>query len=143
MKALGAHYGVTRAGYYAWRRREKSHHAQADERLLVRIQAIFAASDGTYGSPRIHAALLKAGSNMGRKRVARLMRETGLKARVARIYRRMPGTRTFFTAIPNRVLNLKDHDIRSDLGRRRDVSQQCRSVALPGGGHGSPLAPRA
>jgi transposase InsO family protein len=35
------------------------------------------------------------------------MRDAALKARSARIYRRMPGTRRFFSEIPNRVLELK------------------------------------
>jgi putative transposase len=48
---------------------------------------------------------VQAGFRLGRKRIARLMRETGLKARSARLYRRMPGTRRFFAAIPNRVLH--------------------------------------
>jgi transposase InsO family protein len=107
VKALCAHYGVTRAGYYAWRRRCISGRDREDERLAVRTQAIFEASDGTYGRPRIHAALQQAGVRVGRKRVARLMREAGLKARSARIYRRTGGTHRFFTAIPNRVLELE------------------------------------
>jgi transposase InsO family protein len=74
---------------------------------LGRIRAIFEASEGTYGSPRIHAALQQAGFRVGRKRVSRLMREAALKGRCARIYRRMPGTRRFFSAIPNRVLGVK------------------------------------
>ena len=75
--------------------------------MRVRIGRIFEASDGTYGSPRIHEALRQAGIKVGRKRVARLMREGDLKARAARIYRRMPGTRRFFGDIPNRVLEIK------------------------------------
>ena len=106
MKAFCERYGVTRAGYYAWRRRESSRHDRQDERLVARIRAIFEVSEGTYGSPRIHAALVQAGWPVGRKRVARLMRESGLTARSARIYRRTPGTRTFFAAIPNRVLDV-------------------------------------
>ena len=73
----------------------------------MRIRATFEASEGTYGAPRIHAALSQAGIRVGRKRVARLMRETRLKARSARIYRHMPGTWVFFTAIPNRILERK------------------------------------
>jgi transposase InsO family protein len=57
VKALCKRYGVTRAGYYAWCRRKPSVHTRQDERLLARIRAIFEASVGTYGSPRIHAAL--------------------------------------------------------------------------------------
>jgi transposase InsO family protein len=79
----------------------------ADERLLRRIRAVFDASDGTYGSPRVHAALRTTGLRVGRKRVSRLMRTATLKARSARIYRRTPGTSRFYAAIPNRVLGLK------------------------------------
>jgi len=97
---------VSRAGYYAWRHRSPSLHQRRDERLLGRIRAVFEASEGTYGSPRVHAALQSAGLRVGCKRVARLMREAVLVARSARIYRRTPGTRRFFAAIPNRVLEL-------------------------------------
>ena len=97
---------MTRTGYYAWRGRKPSAHARGDQRLLVRIRGIFEASAGTYGSPRVHAVLQQAGFRVGCKRVARLKREALLKARSARIYRRMPGTRRFFEAIPNRVLGL-------------------------------------
>jgi putative transposase len=98
---------VARSGYYAWRDRERSDRVRRDERLIGRIRSIFEASEGTYGSPRIHASLQQAGVRVGRKRVARLMREAALKARSFRIYRRMPGTRRFFSAIPNRVLKMK------------------------------------
>ena len=74
---------------------------------MGRIRAIFEASEGTYGSPRVHAALQQAGLRVGRKRVARLMRSAALKARSARLDRRMPGTRRFFGDVPNRVLELK------------------------------------
>lgn len=73
MKALCQRHGVTRAGYYAWCRRKPSVHAKLDESLLARIRAVFEASEQTYGSPRIHAALRQAGLRVGRKRVARLM----------------------------------------------------------------------
>ncbi len=106
MKGLCERYGVTRAGYYAWRRRGISRHERLDQRLSVRIAAVWRASEGTYGSPRIHAALQEAGFRVARKRVARLMRETGLKARSARIYRRTRGTRAFYAEIPNRVLGV-------------------------------------
>ncbi len=66
---------------------------------MTRIHAIFfAASDGTYGSPRIHAALSQASVHVGYKRVAQLMQAAGLKARCTRLYRRMPTTRRFLLA---------------------------------------------
>ena len=53
MKALCERHGVTRAGFYAWAARHPSRHTRGDERLSTRIRKVFAASDGTYGSPRI------------------------------------------------------------------------------------------
>ena len=52
-----------------------------DAWLLARIQAVYAASEGIYGSPRIQRALQEAAIAVSRKRVARLMREAGLRAR--------------------------------------------------------------
>jgi transposase InsO family protein len=49
-----------------------------DGELLERIGAIHVASDGTYGSPRVHAVLKREGEAVSRKRVERLMREARL-----------------------------------------------------------------
>jgi putative transposase len=98
-------YGVTRAGYYAWRRRGESARRRQDRGLLVQIQALFDRSRGTYGSPRIHRALAAGGIRVSRRRVARLMREAGVRARAVKLYRRIPGLHEFFTSIPNRQLD--------------------------------------
>lgn len=66
--------GVGRSGYYAWHSRLPSQRVQVDDALLAKIQQEYQLSRGTYGSPRIHAALQKQGVKCGRKRVARLMR---------------------------------------------------------------------
>lgn len=80
---------VSASGYYAWRSRPASAHAQADALLLRRIRTIHAGSRGTYGAPRVHAELQAEGTAIARKRVARLMRQTGLRG-VSR--RRFPTT---------------------------------------------------
>jgi putative transposase len=72
--------------------------------LLDLIRELFAQSRGTYGSPRIHRALVASGIRVSRRRVERLMREAGLRARAAKLYRRIPGLHGFFTSIPNRQL---------------------------------------
>ena len=105
MTRLCALYEVTRVGYYAWRGRGESARRQQDRRLLEQIQAIFDRSGSTYGSPRIHRTLGAAGLRVSRRRVARLMRQAGLRARVAKLYRRIPGLHGFFTSIPNRQLD--------------------------------------
>jgi len=71
--------GVSPSGYYAWRQRDPSPRAVADEGLRLRIKKLHKASRGTYGAPRIHADLQAEGRAVGRKRVARLMRAEGLQ----------------------------------------------------------------
>jgi transposase InsO family protein len=98
-------YGVTRPGYYAWHRRGESARRGQDRSLLRTIRTLFDTSRGTYGSPRIHQALRAAGIPVSRRRVERLMREAGLRARAAKLYRAIPGLHAFFTSIPNRQLD--------------------------------------
>jgi putative transposase len=70
--------GVSPSGYYAWRKRPLSVRARADVELTAEIQAIHRESRGTYGAPRVHAELAARGHRIGRQRVARLMRRTGV-----------------------------------------------------------------
>jgi putative transposase len=70
--------GVSSSGYYAWMKRRPSRRAERDAALIGEIRAAHAASRGTYGAPRIHAELTAKGMRVGRKRVARLMSQTGL-----------------------------------------------------------------
>jgi len=100
-------YGVSRAGYYAWCRRGPSRRHEEDARLLPKIVQIHKASRETYGSPRVHGALLLQGECIGRRRVERVMREHGVRGRSARLYRRTPGTKVFFTNIDNRVREME------------------------------------
>ena len=76
--------GVSPAGYYAWLNRSPSARERADRELRDRIVVIHARSRGTYGTPRIHAELAAEGVAVGRKRVARLMRQ----ARIQGVHRR-------------------------------------------------------
>ena len=72
---------VSRSGFYAWRDRPDSEHAQTDRRLRVLVRASFDASRHRYGSPRVHQDLIEQDIRVSRKRVGRLMREDGLQAR--------------------------------------------------------------
>jgi putative transposase len=76
--------GVAASGFYAWLRRGPSQRRADDERVKEKIKAIFTNSRQTYGSPRIHAELQETGLRISRKRVDRLMRESGLVPLVRR-----------------------------------------------------------
>lgn len=73
--------GVSRSGYYAARKRPESPRALANAELAETIAEVHQTSRCTYGSPRVHAELRHQGVVVGKKRVARLMRERGLVAR--------------------------------------------------------------
>lgn len=97
-------HGVTRAGYYAWRKRDPSARTLENDRLLASIRRAHEASRGTYGSPRIYRLLQSQGEIAGENRIARLMRSAGIKARVATIRYTVPNMKRFFI-IPNRQLD--------------------------------------
>ena len=78
---------VSRSGFYAWRKRPASPRAVADQRLTLEVSAIHAESRRSYGSPRVQMELRERGRRVGRKRVARLMRAEGLRARTPRRFR--------------------------------------------------------
>jgi len=88
---------VSTSGYYAWRRRMISVRAREDEALRGKIRSIYDRSRQTYGSPRIHAELKEEGTRVGRKRVARLMKESGFvgasRRKSVRTTRRDPAAR--------------------------------------------------
>ena len=79
--------GVARSAFYAWLGHVPSAHQQRDAALTEQIRTIHADSQGTYGSPRIHAVLQGRGERVARKRVARLMRTAELVGRARRAFR--------------------------------------------------------
>ena len=104
-------YGVTRGGYYKWRRRPPSRRAREDDRLVGVIREVHHGSRETYGSPRVHAALKRAGETVGKRRVERLMREHGIQGVSERLYRRMTGLSRQFLLVKNEVKALAVSDV--------------------------------
>ena len=107
---------VSHSGYYAWRTRPESHRARYDRELTQSIRLFHAKSDGTYGSPRIHADLHAEGFTCGRAKVARLMHNAGLKGCPKRRFR--VTTKSGMT----RALNLLDQNFSADDANQRWAS---------------------
>jgi putative transposase len=94
---------VSPSGFYDWLRRPESPRAAEDRALVAKIQAVHGDSRRTYGSPRVHASLKAEGYRIGRKRVARLMRENDIRARTRRKFRVTTDSRHDHPVAPNRL----------------------------------------
>lgn len=93
--------GVSPSGYFAWKDRPACCRQRNDMVLLAHVRSAFAVSNGTYGSPRMVHELRDNGLAIGRRRVARLMRENGMKARQRRRFRRTTDSLHAFPVAPN------------------------------------------
>ncbi|RPK33395.1 Integrase core domain protein [Streptomyces sp. ADI93-02] len=72
---------VSRTAFYDRRSGPPGPRAVRDAELTEQITEVHAKSRGTYGAPRVHAALKREGAECGRRRVARLMQAAGLQGR--------------------------------------------------------------
>lgn len=88
LPAMCSALSASPSGYRAWKRGgTPSRKRLTDAQLLALIQAIHAELKGAYGSPRMHAELRDRGFSVGKDRVERLMRESGIRARHKRRYK--------------------------------------------------------
>jgi hypothetical protein len=99
-------YAVTRAGFHAWRSRERSERERQNGKLAERIRSVHRRSRGIYGSPRVHRALEQRGVRTSENRVARVMRSHGINARVATIRYTNPTLQRFFASARNEQLEI-------------------------------------
>lgn len=95
---------VSPSGYYRWRQQPTSERERENRRLGAEVRALFRASRETYGRPRMQRELRARGIRCGQTRVARLMRQHGLRAKKACRFRQTTRAATSHTQAPN-VLN--------------------------------------
>jgi hypothetical protein len=98
---------VSPAGFYAWRLRPPSARAVSDAELVAKIKQVHEESRRNYGSPRVHRELLALGHAVGRRRVARLMRENGLVAKRRRRFRTTTDSKHALPVAPNVALSVQ------------------------------------
>ena len=92
---------VSRSGYYRWLKRKPSQRAIDNQRLDAEIREIYDGSKGRYGSPKITRELRDRGRRVGKNRVARRMRQAGLRSKVRRRYRVTTDSKHHFPVAPN------------------------------------------
>lgn len=102
--------GVSSSGYYAWKKRKPSRRQLDDMIYLAHIREQFELSNETYGYPRMHVELTEQGLPIGKHRVARLMRDNGLKAVQKRRFKRTTDSNHNHPIAPN----LLDQDFTCD-----------------------------
>jgi len=78
---------VSASGFYASIKRRPSKRSQANQRLKLEIRAVHQMSKKRYGAPMVHGELEAQGTKCGHNRVARLMREDGLRSKRPRAFR--------------------------------------------------------
>lgn len=92
---------VGRSAYYAWFNRVPGSRAEEAKDLEYRIESIFKAGRGTYGSPRIHAQLKQDGKSASPNRVARIMVKLGLRAKTKRKFKSTTDSKHNLPVAPN------------------------------------------
>lgn len=96
--------GLSRSGYYAWRKRKPSRRQLSDQKLLPMIVRVHQESRCSYGSPRVAQELKRRNHPCGRHRVARLMRRNGVRGLQKRSFRpRTTDSNHGLAVAPNRL----------------------------------------
>ena len=107
MRRLCTLLGVSTSGYYAWRGRPISQHAEYDSQLKELIKEIHQGYRRSYGADRLHKALVERGYTCSRRRINRLMKEMGIKASTTGLYAWRAGTHEFYSSTGNQLKHAK------------------------------------
>ena len=78
---------VSRSGYYDWLKRPQSRRSRENRALEAKIRVLHGASHGIYGAPKIHRDLVNNGIRCSKNRVARIMRQAGIRSRTKKKFK--------------------------------------------------------
>jgi transposase InsO family protein len=96
--------GVSRSGYYAWRKRKPGKRWNENELLLGRIQEIYEKNRRVYGSPRVTEELREQGNRCGKNRIARIMKDNGIRAEVKRRFKKTTDSKHNYSLAANLLI---------------------------------------
>jgi len=92
---------VSPAGYYAQAKRPEAERTKANRALCAQIRDIHAQSRCTYGSPSVFRVLREHGHRVGENRVARLMRESAIRAKTVKKWKATTNSAHTLPIAPN------------------------------------------
>jgi putative transposase len=78
---------VSTSGYYRWCKHPEGKRQKRRAELVEHIRIVHEASRRIYGAPKVRHELLKRGVKLNRKTVAKLMRESSIRSKVARKFK--------------------------------------------------------
>ena len=107
LKSMSRVLKVSRSGYYVWRKRRPSTREESNKGLLERIREVYRVSRKTYGSPRITNALNEQGIVCGKNRVARIMRDSGIRVKIKRRFKQTTDSGHGYRVAPNLLIESK------------------------------------
>lgn len=96
-------FKVSKSAYWRWRNYVPSRRDRENQMLLCEIRRIHQMSKASYGSPRITDELKARGFNASRPRVARLMRESGIRAVNAKKFVVMTDSKHAYPIMENKL----------------------------------------
>ncbi|PQZ25891.1 hypothetical protein CQZ93_17925 [Ochrobactrum vermis] len=121
--------GVSQSGYFSWKDRAASRRQRDDLVMLAHMRTAWSLSNETYGSPRMTRELLDQGFDVGRRRIARLMRENAMHARQKRRFKKTTDSHHAFPVAPNIIAQ----DFAATGPNQKwgaDISYRCASPQL-------------
>ena len=101
MNFMCEQFGVSPSGFYAWEKKEPSKREAKKLSLVRKIEQIHQGSRGAYGSPRVFKVLKGLGELCSEKKVAKLMRESRIRAKARRKFRVTTDSKHNLPVAPN------------------------------------------
>jgi transposase InsO family protein len=93
--------GVSKSGFYAWRKRPKSQQKIRREKLTAQVKRAHVESRGIYESPKITKVLNSKGIKVSEKTITRIMKENQIRSKTVRKYKATTNSKHTLPVYPN------------------------------------------
>jgi transposase InsO family protein len=123
--------GVSKSGYYGWRKRAPSEQAQRRAVLDDLIRDAFFLEKCRAGSPRVYRRMKAAGIRVSEDFVAKRMKIMGLRAKAKRKFKATTNSNHPLPVAPNLLNRNFTARAEPEMGRRHHLSGNAGRLAVP------------